>query len=89
MTSRLVILINDTHPANPSDWQLDFTFSVSGREMDKKEFTMAVWMGALLNNVGNETFQKLVQPYVDKYWDQVVHSVDPNGMLSKPVGPLL
>jgi hypothetical protein len=88
MTAKITCIIKDVNRNNHNDWNLDFTFKIESNTSNTKELTLAVWMGALLNNVFDEKFQDLLRRYVDLYWDSVVYSVDPNGLIVKRPGKI-
>lgn len=84
MTARLICTVDDEHPEDQNNWKLQLEFKVQSKDATHKELTLAISMGALLGNMGDPVFQKLIGPYIDKHWDDVLNSADLNMQITKP-----
>jgi hypothetical protein len=64
MTTKITCIIMRVNQNHTNNWNFDLRFKSESNSSNTWELSLAVWMGALLNNVGDEKCQ-------DRLWRKV------------------
>jgi hypothetical protein len=84
MSAQLVCTVVDVKPSDSDGWKVDIEFKIVHEGSSKKELTMVLVMGALLGNMGDPVFHKIIDPFVAKHWEDTLNASDLGMTVPKP-----